>query len=278
MEGEQRAREQVVVEMQQLREELEDLKREKAELEIVLETTTAHADLIEALLQESNQKLRAEIAERQRAEIALKATQAELLSLLEALSSDKADLELLLETATAHGDIIGDWLQNLCSSDPLTGLYNRRYMEEFLARELHHNQRQPQPLAIIMIDIDHFKCFNDTFGHKAGDLLLRRVSQLLQSQNRNKDIACRYGGDELIMILPETSLETAQQRAEKLRRSVKQLKLKHLVPPLKGITISLGVAGFPKHGQSSPELIQAADEALYRAKVQGRDRLAIAKD
>lgn len=277
MEGEQRSKAELLLEIEKLRRELEGVKREKADLEIVLETTTAHSDLIEALLQESNQQLRAEISERQRAETALQAAQTELKSLLAVLSRDKADLEILLEMATAHGDIIGDWLHNLSIRDPLTSLFNRRYMDEYLTRELLHAEQQQKPLAIMMIDIDHFKHFNDTFGHKAGDLVLRKVSRFLQTQQRHKDVVCRYGGEELLIVLPETDVVEAHKRAEQMRDGVKQFQLTYLHRPLDAISISIGIACFPEHGRRSSELIQAADAALYCAKAAGRDRVVTAE-
>jgi diguanylate cyclase (GGDEF)-like protein/PAS domain S-box-containing protein len=161
--------------------------------------------------------------------------------------------------------------------DPLTGLYNRRYMEEALNQQLSSLARHPDPVAIIMIDIDHFKRFNDDYGHAAGDLLLREIGQFLQSNVRGEDIACRYGGEEFILIIPDTSLETAQSRAEDLRREASQLVMQDSGQSYSGLTISLGVAIYPLHGQSKGAILRAADAALYRAKQEGRDRVAVAE-
>jgi diguanylate cyclase (GGDEF)-like protein/PAS domain S-box-containing protein len=160
--------------------------------------------------------------------------------------------------------------------DPLTGLFNRRYMEESLKREIFRAHRQEQSVGVIMIDIDHFKQFNDTFGHDAGDKVLRELASFLQINIRNSDIACRYGGEELLLILPDASLADTQHRAEQLRQGVKQLQVEYHHQLLNRITISLGVACFPKEGLTGEVIIQAADMALYHAKKLGRDRVAVA--
>ncbi len=162
--------------------------------------------------------------------------------------------------------------------DPLTGLFNRRYLEESLDRELSKAQRHDNPLAIIMLDADHFKMFNDSFGHLAGDKILRNMGKQLVTYSRKEDIACRYGGEEFVLVLPETTQLVAIQRAEDLRASVetgKQIKYKRQTLPV--VTISLGVAVFPDHGRRVNELISAADKALYVAKEQGRNQVVIAK-
>ncbi|MBC6478438.1 MAG: diguanylate cyclase [Hormoscilla sp. GM7CHS1pb] len=169
-------------------------------------------------------------------------------------------------------------LKNQSIRDPLTGLFNRRYLEEFLERELLRSQRHQQPLAAIAIDADRFKRFNDTFGHDAGDAVLRALAMCLEKNIRGSDIACRYGGEEFTLILPEASLDDTRKRAEQLRRQVKLLNVQHLGQPLGKITVSMGVACFPEHGLTAEALIRAADEALYRAKKAGRDRVVAASD
>ena len=161
--------------------------------------------------------------------------------------------------------------------DPLTGLYNRRYMEEVLKQQLSRVTRQLHPLGIIMIDIDHFKRFNDTYGHAAGDALLRELGQLLQSNIRGEDIACRYGGEEFTLIMPDASLEIAQRRAEHLRQEAEQLRLQEAGRSHEGITLSMGVAIYPQHGRTIETVLRAADAALYRAKQEGRDRVVVAE-
>ncbi|MBI3405770.1 MAG: diguanylate cyclase [Acidobacteria bacterium] len=161
--------------------------------------------------------------------------------------------------------------------DSLTGLFNRRYMEESLERELRRAARQHRPLGIIMLDVDYFKRFNDTFGHEAGDTLLREVGQFLQSRTRGEDIACRYGGEEFTLILPDATMDITRQRAEQIRNEVRHLNLNHRGNPLGSISVSAGVAVFPRHGMEVADLLRSADRALYEAKSEGRDcvRLAV---
>lgn len=160
--------------------------------------------------------------------------------------------------------------------DPVTGLYNRRYLEESLEREISRARRQHQPLAIVMIDIDHFKHFNDTYGHEAGDAILAEVGKLLISEVRADDIPCRYGGEEFCLVMPGATLDVAQARAESLRLAVKSLRVNARGQTLGPITLSAGVACFPTHGLSSAAVVNAADAALYQAKSSGRDRIETA--
>ncbi len=159
--------------------------------------------------------------------------------------------------------------------DPLTGLFNRRYMEESLERELRRVTRKQSSVGIIMVDVDHFKRFNDTFGHATGDNLLRELGIFLKANVRAEDIACRYGGEEFTLIMPEASLEITLKRAEKLREGVKHINIHSLGQTSGTITISLGVAIFPQHGSSGEAVLQAADAALYKAKAEGRDRVVV---
>ncbi len=161
--------------------------------------------------------------------------------------------------------------------DALTGLYNRRYLEEYLATETHRCQRSEKSFAVVMIDVDHFKNFNDTFGHETGDMVLQELGKFLQNNVRSSDVVCRYGGEELTLILSEVSLEETQKIAEKIRLGVKQLNLKSHHQSVGAITISLGVAIFPQDGWTSARLLEAADQALYRAKREGRDRVSVAE-
>lgn len=162
--------------------------------------------------------------------------------------------------------------------DPLTGLYNRRHMEGSLMREERRARRRGSPLGIIVIDVDHFKSFNDRNGHDAGDNLLRELGAFLTECTRGEDIACRYGGEEFTIILPEASLSNTRSRAEELRRGVKEKLRIHRGQTIDQITVSLGVAVFPKHGNSAREALKSADRALYKAKAAGRDRVAVASN
>jgi diguanylate cyclase (GGDEF)-like protein len=161
--------------------------------------------------------------------------------------------------------------------DPLTGLYNRRYLEEALERELLRATRNQTHVGVIMLDIDHFKQFNDTLGHATGDLLLRELGIFLKRYIRGGDIACRYGGEEFLLLLPDTSMETLQERAEQMREEVKKLRVPERGELWKSVSISLGVAIYPQHGQTGEILLRVADSALYRAKSNGRDQVVIAE-
>jgi len=157
----------------------------------------------------------------------------------------------------------------------LTGLYNRRFLEEAIDRELARLERKNLPLTLIMIDVDHFKTFNDTFGHEAGDAVLRDLGGILQRHVRGSDIPCRYGGEEFTIVLPEASLDIGRQRAEMLRDAVRELRLVHDGKSLGAVTLSLGVACFPDHGRRREHLLQAADAALYEAKNAGRNQVVV---
>lgn len=155
--------------------------------------------------------------------------------------------------------------------DVLTGLFNRLYLSDFLPKEMERSQRSGKPLSVIMIDIDHFKHFNDTYGHDAGDEVLKELGSFLSNRVRGSDIACRFGGEEFILVLPEITIEAAAKRAEKLRQEVKNLRVRVNGKWLDPITLSFGIAEFPKHGANMKELIDSADRALYQAKNEGRD-------
>ena len=159
--------------------------------------------------------------------------------------------------------------------DPLTGLFNRRYMEKSLEREVRRAGRYRHSVGIIMLDLDHFKRFNDTYGHQGGDALLRELGAMLQRSIRGGDIACRYGGEEFTLILPEVTSADAGQRAEHLREAVKTLRAQHHRQPLGPVTVSAGVATYPENGSSGDAVLRAADAALYQAKAGGRDQVGL---
>jgi diguanylate cyclase (GGDEF)-like protein len=167
-------------------------------------------------------------------------------------------------------------LRHQAVRDPLTGLFNRRYLEESLAREIARCQRREQPLAVLMLDVDHFKAFNDRHGHAMGDAALAAFARMLKTRCRPEDIACRYGGEEFTLILPETDLATALERAEDIRAGAAMLRIGDAGDAMLRITVSIGVALMPEHGDVGLELMRAGDRALYRAKHDGRDRVAVA--
>ncbi|WP_218253535.1 diguanylate cyclase, partial [Candidatus Magnetobacterium casense] len=169
-------------------------------------------------------------------------------------------------------------LRNMSMRDPLTGLFNRRYMKESLELEWQRSMRKYTPIGIIMIDIDHFKQFNDTFGHDGGDKLLCELGMFLTKQIRGGDIACRYGGEEFTIIMPEASAEVTMQRAEQIREAACHMHVMYKQQSLGTITLSMGVAVLPVHGADTSIVLQAADAALYRAKHEGRNRVCMAEE
>ncbi len=180
--------------------------------------------------------------------------------------------------ALALGNLkLRDALRTMSVRDSLTGLFNRRYMEESLEREVSRAVRGKKTVGIIMLDLDHFKRFNDSLGHDAGDAILREVGGFLERSMRKGDIACRYGGEEFVLILPEATQKATLNRANDLRTGIKNLRVQHRGETLGPITISLGVSLFPNHGNTGEIVLHQADAALYQAKAEGRDRVALAK-
>jgi diguanylate cyclase (GGDEF)-like protein/PAS domain S-box-containing protein len=167
-------------------------------------------------------------------------------------------------------------LEEMATRDPLTGLFNRREMSRVLEEELERARRYQRPMAVLWVDFDHFKDVNDTFGHAAGDSVLRSISRLLMGSVRSVDSIGRFGGEEFVIVLPEMDLEEARETAERLRRKVAEepqpLGNDQTVP----LTISVGVAVYPDHGQTASILCAAADKAMYLAKERGRNCVAMA--
>lgn len=160
--------------------------------------------------------------------------------------------------------------------DPLTGLFNRRYLDETLPRELSRCQRSGEPLTVAMLDLDHFKRFNDAYGHEAGDVVLRSVGDLLGHSMRAGDLFCRYGGEELTLILHGSTLDDARARLESLRQAIMQMRMLYQGGDLPAITVSIGVAAVGKQEMDAAALLARADAALYRAKERGRNRVVTA--
>ena len=196
------------------------------------------------------------------------------------LSTDSRSLELefaeVLGMALANLQL-REMLRNQAIRDPLTGLYNRRYLEETLDRELSRAKRSRQPLALLMLDVDHFKRFNDDHGHAAGDVVLKELGRLLLDAFRGSDIACRLGGEEFVVVLPGVGASEAQQRAERIRHDVKMMSLRLEQTVLGPVSVSLGVAVNVGQELSGRELLRSADAALYISKREGRDRVTLAK-
>ncbi len=164
-------------------------------------------------------------------------------------------------------------LHDLSKTDGLTGLANRRYLMDFLEREIKRTQRKDEPCSLIMLDIDHFKKINDHYGHHQGDQVLIGLSNLLNKQVRQYDLAARYGGEEFALVLPETPMDRAMQVAERVRLDTAQLRFFDEDPGVH-LTLSLGVAAYPlSQIKTVDDLVREADDALYRAKRDGRNRV-----
>lgn len=170
-----------------------------------------------------------------------------------------------------------DRLRDQSIRDPLTGLFNRRYLEETFDRELERARRSQRPLGVLVLDVDHFKRLNDTQGHEAGDAVLQELGKVLQGSFRTSDVACRFGGEEFVVVLPEATLEQAVERAQVVRGKVSDMRVNRNGRVVGPVTASFGVSAYPEDGTTAQELLRAADLALYRAKANGRDRVVVAR-
>ena len=168
-------------------------------------------------------------------------------------------------------------LEHQSIRDSLTNLFNRRFMEIALDRELRRAVRHQKHLAVLMLDLDHFKLLNDTYGHEAGDVVLREIAGVMRQAVRSEDTVCRYGGEEFVAILPELGPEEALSRAESIRHLVSELRIYHRGESLREVTISIGVAVYPHNGESPEQILSLADRALYEAKHLGRNRVVLAE-
>jgi diguanylate cyclase (GGDEF)-like protein/PAS domain S-box-containing protein len=169
-------------------------------------------------------------------------------------------------------------MREQATHDPLTGLFNRRYLDDTLPREINHARRQNAQTCIAMLDIDHFKHFNDTFGHDAGDLILRELGRILLKSIRKSDIACRFGGEEFVLVLLDSTQEASRQHLERICKNVKALQIRFGEQLLGPLTLSVGLVEAPENNMTADELLRAADNALYAAKRAGRDRVVAFRD
>lgn len=177
------------------------------------------------------------------------------------------------QTALAIANLrLQEKLREQSIRDPLTQLYNRRYLQETLDREFSRSRRNKQPVSVLILDLDYFKKFNDTHGHDAGDALLVHFARMLTNHVRREDIVCRYGGEEFVLVMPTTDRTNAMARAELLCEATRKLVVKMEHKSIGQVTVSIGVATYPDHGELPEEVISAADAALYEAKQGGRDR------
>jgi len=170
-----------------------------------------------------------------------------------------------------------DRMKQQANIDMLTGLYNRRFLEDYARKLFAIARRRAQPVGMIMMDLDHFKSFNDVYGHEIGDRILRHFAKTVTASMRETNLAARYGGEEFIVILPDTSTKSCTLVAERIRRAVMTMVVpSNTEKPLPQLTVSIGVAAFPEHGQTLEEVIQASDKALYESKRMGRNRATVA--
>ncbi len=180
------------------------------------------------------------------------------------------DTNLELQVQLKQVELLKEELREQAIRDSLTGLFNRRYLDEVFEQNIKRMKKQGASLAVMMMDIDSFKAFNDTQGHVAGDVLLSKLGELLRSQTRHNDIACRYGGEEFVILLPQTSLEVAAKRAEEIRNRFEDMAIEFDGKILHA-TISIGISIYPDHGEQPEALIIQADQALYQAKSNGKN-------
>lgn len=258
-----------------LHETVERLQQERNDLEIALTTAIEHGDAIESQLEMANRQLQQEVRERLTVERQLR-------DLVATITQKSRDLEVVLQTITEHADQIDlQWLgryiesENAARRDSLTGLANRRQLDESIAQEWKRARREQQPLCMIMCDVDHFKAYNDLYGHPAGDECLRWLADLLRSVLRREgDLAARYGGEEFVLLLPNTDAEGGRQVAEHIRRLLDETAHTHGGSPIGRITLSMGLAAVIPEDDQQDRLFIEADRLLYLAKQQGRNRIS----
>jgi diguanylate cyclase (GGDEF)-like protein/PAS domain S-box-containing protein len=189
-----------------------------------------------------------------------------------------SDLSLVVTELEKHEKemvLLREKLQEQANHDPLTGLFNRRYLDDSLARDLSLAWRRGSPTCLVALDIDHFKRFNDTFGHGAGDMALRECANVLLRNLRRGDIACRLGGDEFALVLPDSSLADTKKRLEQICALIAKLDMQYEEQLLGAMALSVGIAAAPEHALTAPDLLRAADAALYTAKQAGREKIIL---
>jgi diguanylate cyclase (GGDEF)-like protein/PAS domain S-box-containing protein len=179
-----------------------------------------------------------------------------------------------LQTQLIEIGLLQSQLREQAIRDALTNIFNRRYMEETLERELARAEREVYPLCIVMMDIDHFKDVNDVYGHAAGDTVLKKLADMLTKQSRQGDFVCRFGGEEFVLVMPNIGIDVATGRANSLLNSISSLFVSFGKFNLT-ITVSMGISWYPAHGKTKEDLLHAADKALYAAKHAGRNRVCV---
>jgi diguanylate cyclase (GGDEF)-like protein len=250
--------------------EVERLEREKRYLEMALLTSNEHRDLLQEQLSRLSTSLSAAVRERQ-------ATEERLQTLVRAMTREKGDLEILVQILMDQGDESAEDGEK-ARIDGLTQIANRRRLDEYLLQEWRRHIRMQLPLSLLICDVDHFKLFNDGYGHQAGDECLKSVAKAIQQCVRGDDLVARYGGEEFAMVLPQTNRAGAVQVAERVRAAVAAAVLPHGMSPVcDRVTVSIGVACItpqPKGPTDARTLIEEADRQLYLAKHRGRNQVS----
>ncbi|HXD11786.1 MAG TPA: diguanylate cyclase [Anaerolineales bacterium] len=182
-----------------------------------------------------------------------------------------------LQTQLIEIGVLQSQLREQAIRDALTNLFNRRYLEETLERELARAARESYPLCVIMMDLDYFKVINDTYGHEAGDVVLKTLAETVTQQSRHGDFACRFGGEEFVLVMPNIGIAIARERAEGLHQLINSLNIPYGRFNLT-TTISMGIAWYPAHGATKEDLLRAADKAMYMAKNTGRNRVIVYRE
>lgn len=253
-----------------VRAELEQLQSEKRDLQIALFTSNEHGDLLQEHLYRLSTSLTAEVRERQAAEERLQ-------KLIQAITREKGDLEILVQILIDQGDDSAEEGEK-ARIDGLTQIANRRRFDEYLLQEWNRHLRIQQPLSLLICDVDHFKLYNDHYGHQAGDECLKSVAKAINHCFRTGDLVARYGGEEFALVLPHTTVAGAVQVAERVRTTVAAAALPHATSPVcNQVTVSIGVACTtprPKDAAGARTLVEEADRNLYLAKHRGRNRVS----
>jgi diguanylate cyclase (GGDEF)-like protein len=255
-------------ETDRMRAEIDRLYRELSDSRNALLTSNEHADLLQEHLYRVSTSLTAEIRERQ-------ATEEKLRTLLNAITREKGDLEVLVQILIDQGDVFAEESEK-AGIDGLTQIFNRRKLDEYLVKEWGRHARLQQPLSLLLCDVDHFKLYNDRYGHQAGDECLRTVALAIKQCNRADDLVARYGGEEFAVVLPHTPRERAVQIAERVCSAVAAKSIPHTSSPIRGsITLSIGVAcQTPRRDVPDARgLLEDADRSLDLAKYRGRNRV-----